>query len=252
MDKGIIIHLQKLAFKYETIDFIPQDPISFPYHYKEKKDIEIAAFIAQWLAYGKRELFLKVLNSLYEEINDSPYAYIVNRGFEKFKSDSSCMYRFYKKKDFYSLCESLHNIYAVEGKGEMSMEEVLHKHLKNNKTIDCLIVIQTIQKFFLDVKGIPKDTKSSCKRLCMFLRWMVRKNSPVDFGIWNLISPQQLIIPLDVHVFRQSKNLYLTKRNDTSIKTALEITSNLKKVFPFDPTKVDFALFSLGVNSIDK
>lgn len=249
MDKNKIEYIQLLAQKFENKDFIPKDPISFPHLFQEKKDIEIAAFVAQWLAYGKRELFLKVLEMLSIEMNLQPFDYIANRRFERLSSDNNCLYRFFKRKDFYSLCQSLYNIYIIRAKGEKSFEDVLRENLNMGKNIDTLMVINEIQKLFIDVKGIPNNTKSSCKRLCMFLRWMVRMDSEVDFGIWHIVRPEQLIIPLDVHVFRQSRLLGLTSRNDASMRTAIDITNSLKEIFPTDPTKADFALFGLGVNS---
>ena len=249
MEQNTAILLQNLAQKYETKDFIAKDPVSFPHLFKETKDIEIAAFVAQWLAYGKRELFLKVLQQIGEEMNFSPYTYIHNRGFERFDGDNTCLYRFYKKKDFYLLCDSLYNIYFNIGKGEKTMQDVLKQRLQKEKTDDCLLLLAEIEAIFKQINGIPQDTKSACKRLCMFLRWMVRKNSAVDFGLWDVIDTKDLIIPLDVHVFRQSKQLNLTDRNDATMKTALQITNNLKKVFPFDPVKADFALFGIGIDN---
>ena len=94
---------------------------------------------------------------------------------------------------------------------------------------------------------IPKDTQSACKRVCMFLRWMVRK-SDVDLGLWNFIPTSQLLIPLDTHVARISRNLGLLKRNSNDLKAVVELTNNLKQFDENDPVKYDFALFGYGVN----
>ena len=210
--------------------------MSFPHRYSERKDIEVAAFIAQWLAYGRRDLFLKVLDKIGCQMGESPYQYIMNGEFEKCNGNDTCLYRFYTLADFYSLCKTLQNIYSEFD----SLESVVEKEN----------ILSGFTKRFSEVKGIPMDTKSACKRLCMFLRWMVRKNSPVDFGLWNSISPDKLIIPVDVHVFRQSRLLGLTSAVSVSMKTALEITDKLKEVFPSDPLKGDFALFGLGIYSM--
>lgn len=249
MDKEKIKYIKNLAQKFENKDFISTDPISFPHLFKEKKDIEIAAFVAQWLAYGKRELFLKVLNTLAIEMDYKPFNFIANREFRKWSTDNNCLYRFFKKKDFYFLCQSLYNIYIIEGKGEKSFEDILLERLQTRENYDTLLVISEIENLFINIKGIPSNTKSACKRICMFLRWMIRRSSPVDFGIWHLLKQEQLIIPLDTHVFRQSRLLGLTSRNDVSMKTAIDITNKLKEIFPTDPTKADFALFGLGINS---
>ena len=243
--------LISLAKKYEGVDFIASDPISFAHRYKEIKDIEIAAFMAQWVAYGKRELFLKVLDNISKDFNTSPYSFIASKTYNKYKYDNDCLYRFYKGNDFYLLCEGLYNIYINIGKEKLTMQDVL-KNKIGESTNDAIKLISTIESLFPNISGIPQDTKSACKRLCMFLRWMVRKNSIVDFGIWNIISPKNLIIPLDTHVFQQSKNFQLTMRKTADMKTAMEITDNLKKIFPNDPTKFDFALFGYGVNNSKK
>ena len=100
---------------------------------------------------------------------------------------------------------------------------------------------------FHDIKGFPKDGFSACKRLNMLLRWMSRKNSPVDLGLWD-INPSKLIIPVDTHVHRMSLELDLTKRKQADMKTALEITDAMREIWPDDPTKGDFALFGFGIN----
>lgn len=240
--------LISLAEKYETEDFIHSDPISFPHRYRKKEDVEIAAMIASWLAYGKRELFLRVLDDLSKDFNDSPFGFIRQQKYKKYQYDNTCLYRFYKKKDYYLLCQRLYNIYFGDEQ-ETNMQMKLSKLLNTNKTDDCILVLQKLIYLFDSVVGIPQNTLSACKRLCMFLRWMVRKDSPVDFGIWDIIDAQNLIIPVDVHVFRQSSLLRLTSRHSVDMKTAIEITEHLKEVFPNDPLKADFALFGYGVNN---
>lgn len=241
-------YLIRLAEKYNTEDFIKDDPVSFPHRFKEKKDIEISAFIAQWIAYGKRELFLKVLDDLYQEM-DNPYLYLKNRDFNTYKNNSSNLYRFYTYNDFYVLCDELYNIYFTLGQGKKDMEEVIKDLLVKEKSpIDTENVLLAIIHLFPFSKGIPKNLSSACKRLCMFLRWMVRNDGIVDFGIWNVLKPNDLIIPVDTHVYQEALNLNLTKRKTADFKTAIEITNNLKKVFPDDVCLGDFALFGYGVN----
>lgn len=101
---------------------------------------------------------------------------------------------------------------------------------------------------FHGIKGFPKSNFSACKRLNMLLRWMSRKNSPVDLGLWD-IKPSKLIIPLDTHVHRIALDLGLTKRKQADMKTALEITDAMREIWPEDPAKGDFALFGYGVNN---
>lgn len=110
--------------------------------------------------------------------------------------------------------------------------------------------LEQLQRLFGDVKGVPDmETKSGCKRLCMFLRWMCRHGSPVDFGLWTICDPRNLIIPLDTHVHKQALRLGLVKRRTPDLQTAIEITDRFAEIFPDDPTKGDFALFGYGVNN---
>lgn len=245
-------YLIRLAKKYNTVDFIKDDPISFPHHYDNKKDIEISSFIAQWIAYGKREMFLKILNNFFTEM-PIPYLFIKDKEYEKYKNNHSNLYRFYTNHDFYLLCERLHHIYFVLGQGKEDMEQVILKNLitnkkDNQKKIETEDVLKEIIRLFPQIKGIPQNLNSACKRLCLFLRWLVRKDGIVDFGIWNILEPKDLIIPVDVHVYKQALNLNLTQRKTADFKTAKEITDKLKTVFPDDVCLGDFALFGYGVN----
>lgn len=235
-----------LAQRYNTPLFIPQDPISFPHRYHEEKDIEISAFIAQWLAYGKREMFLKVLDILGKEIGVSPYTYIEKKQYSHHHDDTSNLYRFYTHEDYYLLCEALYDTYIVKGKGCKTMQDIIKDKI-GEETSNYKLVLQTLISMFPNIKGIPQNLSSACKRLCMFLRWMIRKDGIVDFGLWDILPVDKLIIPVDTHVFQQSKRLGLCNRNTASFATAIEITENLKKLIPHDPVLADFALFGMGV-----
>ncbi|MBP1644426.1 MAG: hypothetical protein H6Q16_1 [Bacteroidetes bacterium] len=252
--------LIEYAKTYNTKDFIETDPISFPHQYSKKQDIEISSFISSWLAYGNRKAILQTLNLIHQEINlnysNSPFEYIKQRGFEKHKNNYQSLYRFYKHNDFYNLCNTLHKIYIQENNN--SLEEKIEKELKlKQKNIEqdkinsnpCLEVIEIIIEIFKDVEGIPINTKSACKRLCMLLRWLVRNDNIVDLGIWTILKPEDLIIPVDTHVHQQALLLNLTKSKQANMQTALEITVKLKEVFPEDPTLSDFSLFGYGVNN---
>ncbi len=109
--------------------------------------------------------------------------------------------------------------------------------------------VDKLCKQFIGINGIPiPGSKSANKRINMFLRWMVRKNSVVDFGLWNTINQKDLVIPLDTHVYQEALKLGLTTRNSADIKTAIEITSAMKEIWPYDPVRGDFALYGMGIN----
>ena len=128
----------------------------------------------------------------------------------------------------------------------------LGDYLRHNSH-DTLSAIEAICRYFSS-EGIsvviPKDTQSACKRVCMFLRWMVRYDSPVDLGLWkDFIHRRSLIIPMDTHVLQQSVRLGLLSSKTATMTTARRLSDALSEIFPDDPTKGDFALFGYGVNT---
>lgn len=262
MENNILI--EQYAKVYNIKEFIQSDPIQFPHRYTNKKDVEISAFISAWIAYGNRKAILKTLEILHQEYKTAPYEFIKNREFNKYKDNNNSLYRFYKYSDYFNLCEKLYQIYVIEG--FESLEDKIFSEInknfsekngtfseKNNyfpekKTYN-LDIIQAIVDIFLDVEGIPINTKSACKRLCMLCRWLVRNDGIVDLGIWNKCEPKDLIIPVDTHVYRIALDLGITSRKQADMQTAIEITDYLKTIFPNDPSIGDFALFGFGVNN---
>ena len=236
--------IKKFAEQYERADFAMDDPVQFPRRYNDKCSQEIVGLIASWLAYGNRKAILATCESLFAEMNrDTPYIYIKNRAWERYVDSKETMYRFFKWGDFAKLCEALKGIYDEHADMEEALSKAYTGFSGSTDYLSALIVL------FPDVKGIPQNTKSACKRLNMFLRWMVRKDSPVDLGIWNVIPTNHLLIPLDTHVAAVSRKLGLIKSKGDNMNTVLELTTNCCKVYPSDPCRCDFALFGFGVNN---
>ncbi|HPH63315.1 MAG TPA: TIGR02757 family protein [Paludibacteraceae bacterium] len=230
--------LRAWADKYECSAFIKNDPIQFPHRYSSKQDIEISAFLTAWISYGNRKCIVKKAEELDVMMGHSPYDFIRVGGFLSWKDDQRSFYRFYKYSDLYALCSRLQTIYV--------QNEDLETALLNLIEMD---PISKLQMLFAGIKGIPVlNSNSACKRLCMFLRWMIRQNSPVDIGVWKNISPSCLLIPLDVHVYNKAIELGHTKRRSQDRKTAEEITSCFDLLFPGDPARGDFALFGEDIN----
>ena len=242
--------LDKYILEYETCDFIKDDPVQFVHKFKNKKDAEIAGFIASMFAYGKREVFIKKLNYIFNLMENKPLDFI--KSFDcKNTNLKGCDYRFSKDCDFIQIIRILNNLYC--------QNETLESLFKQNYNGEVWTMFQRVTDYFynnIDMKVTqgfyhmlpnPKK-KSAMKRMNMLLRWFVRK-SAVDIGIWDFIPTSELLIPLDTHVAKISRKLGLLKRNDNGYESVIEITNNLKKFDPIDPIKYDFALFGYGVNN---
>lgn len=244
MNKQLKRQLQDWAGTYNVKSFIPDDPVQFPHRYCEKRDIEVSAFLTSWISYGRRELILRKADWLHSRMGDSPYEWIMNEGCKALPLEISAagrdtFYRFYTYSDLRALCSRLKEIYTEYG----TLEDALGANPYPNP-------VHKLQDLFAGINGIPfMNGTSACKRLAMFLRWMVREDGIVDFGIWKTaVCPAQLIIPLDTHVHQISLELGLTTRKQATLQTALEITEALSPVFPGDPCLGDFALFGYDIN----
>ena len=219
------------AKKYETSDFIAADPVQFPHRYTRKADIEIAGLLTALISFGNRKQILAKADLLCNEMGESPLNYIVQRKYAtRFRaSDATSFYRMISHAAFLEYLEKLHAVYAYGG----DLEAYIGRFSGNPMEKMCA---------FLGV-----SPKSPQKKINMFLRWMVRENSAVDFGIWKSLGSENLIIPLDTHVVHVAKVLGITEKETYSLNSAMQITRTLSKVFPGDPVRGDFALFGLGV-----
>lgn len=253
--------LEELAQKYETEDFIKNDPIQFPHRFVSSDDnkniypnIELAAFIASLFAYGNRKIFVKKLEELFKIMQNKPLEYVLNSDFKTLKGFN---YRFAKDFDVIEIFNILNKLYKEDG-GLKELFEYGYNIPNIGRPNSIQTMLQTVTDYFYsNVKNkvgqgfyhlIPNPKNGGAvKRMNMFLRWMVRK-PPVDLGIWNFISPGELLIPLDVHVARVSRGMGLLTRSSNDFKAVLELSENLKKISPNDPIRFDFAMFGLGIN----
>lgn len=241
-------NLKRWAEQYETAEFVKNDPVQIPRRYDSRVNIEISAFVTAWIAWGNRKQIIKKADYIDREIfKGEPYHYIVGNNVEpgaapewkQYKDSPESFYRTFTFGDFHDLCERLCDVYTVYG----NMEAAINNTQNGEKPLQTLLVL------FGSVNGIPDgSTSTACKRLCLFLRWMCRNGSPVDFGLWTVCEPRNLIMPLDTHVHKQAIRLGLTTRRTPDLRTAIEITDRFAEIFPDDPTKGDFALFGYGVN----
>lgn len=261
--------LDDLVEKYETTEFIKNDPIQFPHRFKNKEDIELAGFIASLFAYGNRKMFIAKLNDLFNRADNDIANYVKNGEFENLKG---LEYRFSKDYDIIPIFEILYVLYKesrgleelfeygwnVSGSGQKTPHlmrgncpKYSEKYNDYPKFFQIIIdyfysrAPKTVGQGFYHMLPNPANG-GAMKRMNMFLRWMIRK-SPVDLGIWDFMQPKDLLIPLDVHVARISRNMGLLNRKSNDFKAVIELTSKLREFSPNDPTKYDFAMFAFGV-----
>lgn len=242
MDKIVEMEIVSLAERYETAKFIVGDPSWFMHQVQGESNIEAMAFIASCFSYGSRKQFLPKIQSILDDSKGDVFLWIEEEKFKQFlPNNSACFYRLYTNEMVLDLFERLSFCYKTHG----SIRNLL---LKNNVST-AKEALEVLTATF-GGKIVPKNTQSSCKRLCMFLRWMVRTDSPVDVGIWSdFIDKRSLIMPLDTHVMQQANRLNLIHTKTTSMATAVKLTYEVAKIFPEDPLKADFALFGYGVSS---
>ena len=264
--------MRSLADKYETKDFLRDDPSQFMHRFGDSLDQELFAFVAAQLAFGKRELFIAKLNALYDAVIASKpkthgaagscqnavfSRWLLDGGHNKFfaKSDNK-FYRFFSDADMNALCGRLAEIVRQSGSlgtaVRAAFETSCHCPARPGNLAAVpreLRLVSALISLFPGVKCVSQNPKGACKKLHMFLRWMARQGSPVDLGLWKWASAADLLIPLDTHVLQESARLGLIAPNAAaSAKTAIELTQKMAKVFPGDPARADYALFGLGVD----
>lgn len=243
--------------------FIENDPISIPHRFKSQQDIEIAGFFAAVFAWGNRTTIINKCNELIGLMDNAPYQFIVGHEEQELKRFLHFKHRTFNATDVLHFIRFLKYHYTIGYKKsgcKIATLESAFTFNMNSDDGDTGNALAGFHDYFFSLEDSPSRTKkhipspinnSSCKRLNMYLRWMVREDKQgVDFGIWKTIRPDQLVCPLDVHVQRTAKQLKLIKNEKADWKTALELTQELKKFDARDPVKYDIALFSLGVNKV--
>jgi uncharacterized protein (TIGR02757 family) len=252
--KGITIRqiLNQKVKKYNQLDFITHDPISIPHQFSKKQDIEIAGLFAAIFAWGQRITIINKCNDLLARLDHAPHDFIINHQEKDLLRLTQFSHRTFNDTDLLYFVFFLQQHY----KKYASLEQAFLFGL-NQKDPTTEQGLNGFREYFFSLEDAPQRTKkhiaspaqnSACKRLNMYLRWMVRKdNMGVDFGIWNGIKSSQLICPLDVHVSRVARSFGLIQRKQDDWQTAVELTNVLKQFDPKDPVKYDFALFGMGV-----
>jgi|SRR5690554_732899 len=250
MDKILLKEFldEKVAL-YNQPKFIESDPIQIPHAFSQKEDIEIAAFLVATIAWGNRKSIINSGKRLKDLMGNSPFDYVMDFSKEKARDLPHFAHRTFNNVDLGYFFIALKNIYQ----NHSGMEAVFAKYAEEDSLQPAIHRFK--QTFFSNPhpsrtqKHISDPLKNSAaKRINMFLRWMVRKDTQgVDFGIWNTLSPAQLSCPLDIHSGNVARKLGLLTRKQNDAKAVLELDLALRKLDPKDPVKYDFALFGLGV-----
>jgi uncharacterized protein (TIGR02757 family) len=245
--------LDEKADLYNTPEFITSDPISIPHRFSKKEDIEITAFIIASIAWGNRAVILKSGENLLNIMGHQPYEFVQHASSKDLR-DLRFVHRTFNSQDLSFFIRSMRNLYKKKAGFEGAFGGA---HFKG----DVKERLVYFRDKFLETDHEKRSEKhissplsnSACKRINMFLRWMVRNDKrKVDFGIWKSISTSELYLPLDVHTGRIARELGILKRTQDDWKALEELMAVLRKFDPKDPVRYDFALFGIGVNEFRK
>lgn len=247
------VYLDEKAEHYNQPDFIVDDPICIPHQFSQQQDIEIAGLFAAILAWGQRKTIINKCQELMARMGHSPYQFVRHHSEGDLRSLKGFVHRTFNDTDLLYFIRFLSRFYQKHDSLEEAFLWPNHRSAAH--------IGEGLNQFsarFFDDEFAPSRTQkhiaspnrhSACKRLNMYLRWMVRTDDKgVDFGIWNQISPSQLVCPCDVHVERIARQLGLITRKQMDWRTALELTESLRILDASDPVKYDFALFGIGVS----
>ncbi|SDE37160.1 TIGR02757 family protein [Riemerella columbipharyngis] len=241
--------LDEKADQYNNVEFIADDPVQIPHSFSIRQDIEISAFFAATIAWGNRKSIIKNAKSIVSIMENSPYDFVMNYSSRDLDLGAKALHRTFNTDDFVFFIKNLRRVYCEYS----SMEDLF---LLDPEEQNFYHALERFRSYFVNnevhrsVKHISSTYKNSAaKRLMMFLRWMVRRDSRgVDFGLWDRISPAYLSIPLDVHTGNIARKLKLVTRKQNDWKTVEELDKKIRKMNPKDPALYDYALFGLGVS----
>ena len=240
--------LDEKVQQYNAPSFIASDPISIPKLFTQKEDIEIAGFLAATISWGQRQAILKAGHKIVDSMYHEPFDFVMNGDIDAIPDGP--VYRTFNGADLRYFIKALRHIYLNHG----GLETVFTNGYRPNQNIKESIahfreVFVSFQEPGRTAKHVANVCKgSSAKRICMYLRWMVRQDQmKVDFGLWKQINSAHLMLPLDVHTGNVGRKLGILTRKQSDWKAVEEITTYLKKLDPKDPIKYDYALFGLGV-----
>lgn len=242
--------LDERVLRYERPEFIKDDPVLVPHRYTHRPDIEIAGLFAAVLAWGQRPVILRNAGEILRRMDGKPHEFVLHHSLQDLRQLEGFLHRTFNDTDLLYFVHFLQHWYRQHD----SLESLFTPVTGASDITSGLI---RFHQTFFSLPDAPRRTQkhiatparnSACKRINMYLRWMVRSSrGGVDFGLWKSIRTDQLICPIDLHVERVARKLGLIRAKAMNWKTAVALTEKLKQLDPLDPVKYDYALFGLGV-----
>jgi uncharacterized protein (TIGR02757 family) len=245
--------LQGQLKQYHNSAFIESDPVCIPHRFTQQQDVEIAGFFAAILAWGNRKSIISSCTKLMQLMDNAPHAFVLGYSDKDLKRFEGFVHRTFLLDDLLYFLSFMQWHYQQHDSLEQAFLQQVQIAACNNVELPLV----NFRNYFFSLPHLPRTHKhiatpergSACKRLNMFLRWMVRKDKHgIDFGIWRSIKPHQLVMPLDVHVSRVAHQLGFIDSPKASWATAVRLTQRLSLLNPQDPVLYDYALFGLGVS----
>lgn len=242
--------LDREATRINNIDFIDRDPVQFPKRFDKLQDIEITALLCATIAWGNRKMICNNCEKMLSLMDHDPYNYVMDKGYEDLPDMN--IHRTFFAKDFRHFLRGLNAIYSRH----TSLADFARAEDIASTELPSWTLVERMNRELAAANGGVTDSRclpgnldtTALKRVNMALRWLVRNDGIVDMGVWDVITPSQLYIPLDVHVGNTARQLGLLSRNANDKKSVIELTGRLRSMRPDDPVWYDYALFGLGVD----
>lgn len=245
--------LDRAAEAVNRPEFIAEDPVQFPRRFSDLRDIEIAALLCSTIAWGRRPMICRDCRRLLDLMGNEPHHYLMQGDWESLDGDQN-LHRTFFVRDLQYYLRGLRAVYGRYG----TLQEFGRHAGMAGADLPAWTLAEALSKVLSEANEGPTDDRclpvninhSALKRLNMALRWLVRCDGIVDMGVWDIITPARLFIPMDVHVGRVSRRLGLLERKSTDRRAAVMLTDTLRSYDPLDPVKYDFALFGLGISGM--
>lgn len=245
--------LESEAQRINSPEFIAADPVQFPRRFSKLQDIEIAALLSATIAWGNRKMICRNCEKMLALMGHDPHRYVMDEAYEDLPEGN--IHRTFFNRNLQHYLRGLHSVYSRYG----SLQEFARKTGVAESEFPVWQLVDNLNRVLAEANGGESDSRclplnlstSALKRVNMALRWLVRDDGIVDLGVWDVLKPSQLFIPLDVHVGNTARNIGLTERKANDRKTAIELTEVLRSRRPDDPVWFDYALFGIGVTKND-